>query len=145
MRKVETTIELKSPPEKVIEAFLDYKMLKEWWGVERALIEKKQGGMYHLAWNVTAQGFGYISSGIIKTYDPKRILVIDKYTYFNPEYPLFGPMLLFVNTSKIGTGTMLTITQSAYQEGEHWEWYYHAVKEAWPQVASNLKDYLESS
>lgn len=34
-RKVEATVEIPSPPEEVIPAFMESGMLRDWWGVER--------------------------------------------------------------------------------------------------------------
>lgn len=41
MKSVETAIEIDVQPEKVILAFIDAKLLKGWWGVEKSLIEAK--------------------------------------------------------------------------------------------------------
>ena len=37
----------------------------------------------------------------------------------------------------------LHLTQSGYKEGADWDWYYDAVKAAWPHVLNTLKTYLE--
>ncbi|TNE65969.1 MAG: hypothetical protein EP344_02720, partial [Bacteroidetes bacterium] len=63
MRKVETSIEIQAGPDAVIAAFTEPEPLRGWWGVERSLVEKRPGGLYVLAWQISGQGFGYISSG----------------------------------------------------------------------------------
>jgi uncharacterized protein YndB with AHSA1/START domain len=79
MRKVEVKINIRTSPEKVIAAFTNPDMLKEWWFVEKTLIEKKSGGLYTLTWNVTDKGFGYVSTGIIKSYITDKELVIENF------------------------------------------------------------------
>ena len=53
MRKVEATININCSPEKIIEAFTESNKLHDWWQVEQTLIEKRNGGVYTLAWNIT--------------------------------------------------------------------------------------------
>jgi hypothetical protein len=50
MRRVELSISIQSKPENIISAFTEFEMLHEWWAVERALVHKKVGGIYTLAW-----------------------------------------------------------------------------------------------
>jgi uncharacterized protein YndB with AHSA1/START domain len=47
MRKVEVKINIRTSPEKVIAAFTNPDMLKEWWFVEKTLIEKNQVDFTH--------------------------------------------------------------------------------------------------
>ncbi len=145
MRKVEVTIEIKSSRAKLIAAFTEFEMLRAWWKVERAIIEKRVGGLYTLAWGIGEQGFGFISSGVVKAYDPDSLIVIDKLVYLNPARPFLGPMSLTVGASDKGDSTELYLCQEGYQEGADWDWYYSTVKSAWPVVAKDLKDYLEKS
>jgi len=91
-RAVEAELALHVTPRRVLTAFLDPSDLRGWWGVERALVEPRIGGLYALAWGITAQGFRYASTGIVGRYVPDRVLGITHYTYFNPERPILGPM-----------------------------------------------------
>lgn len=118
--------------------------MKEWWGVEQALIEVKEDGVYTLAWDISSEGFGYISTGRIKDFEPERLLQIDNFVYLNPEKPFLGPMSLMVKTTAKDEGiTELYVCQDGYQSGPVWDWYYDAVKEAWPGVLEKLKNTLE--
>jgi uncharacterized protein YndB with AHSA1/START domain len=143
IRKVEVFMEIFTEPERIIQAFTDPDMLRGWWEVERALIEKRIGGLYTLAWNITDRGFGFISSGIIKNYQPGSILEIGDFIYLNPGISILGPMSLIVRVKKKRDGAELYLCQDGYQNGPDWDWYYEAVKQAWPAVAKTLKEYLE--
>ena len=143
MRRVEVTISIQTSSEKIIAAFTEPEMLKDWWAVERMLIEKKPGGLYTLAWNISEKGFGFVSSGIIKEYQVDSLLVIENFIYLNPEKTFLGPMTLTVSAKQKGNSAELTLCQDGYQIGADWDWYYEAVKLAWPSVAQNLKKYLE--
>ncbi|QEC66286.1 SRPBCC domain-containing protein [Panacibacter ginsenosidivorans] len=143
MKKVTASIAINSSSSKIIDAFLQPHMLKEWWNVERCLIQPQSGGLYTLAWNINSNGFGYISSGIITVYQPGHMLVIEKLVYLNPELPILGPMALSIHTEQLENAVSLYLTQDGYKEGPAWDWYYNAVKDTWPQVLQTLKIYLE--
>ncbi len=143
MRKVEVNIQIRTKPKNVIEAFTNPKMLSEWWGVERALVEKKEGGLYVITWMVSDKGFGYVSSGRIRKYDPEKELVISDFVYLNPEKPFLGPMELVVRAYDKNGISEVYLCQDGYQRGTDWDWYYEAVKEAWPKVMQEFKEYLE--
>jgi len=143
MRKVELSITIHVSPEKIIQAFLDEHMLRKWWGVQRLLIEKRAGGIYTLAWDITAKGFGYVMTGIVERYEPNGLLEIAQIVYLNPERPLLGPMRLTIQAFRSEQGATLNLSQDGYQQGDDWDWYYDAVKLAWPLVANRLKNFLE--
>lgn len=143
MRKVESSININCSAEKIIDAFTEFEMLRGWWGVKRALIEKRVGGVYILAWNISDKGFGYVSSGIIKNYKAGKLLKITGLVYLNPEHPILGPMNLTIQTVEEKNITRLFLCQDGYQYGDDWDWYYKAVSQAWPGVLQTLKTYLE--
>lgn len=143
MKKVEVNLQIAAKPKNVIKAFTDPAMLNEWWGVEKTLIQEKIDGLYTIAWDVTAKGMGYVSTGIIKKYDPDRELVITNFVYLSPEKPFLGPMGLTIRAVEKNGLTDVYLCQDGYQEGDDWDWYYQAVKEAWPNVMQEFKKYLE--
>ena len=145
MKKVEVILEIHTIPSRVIEAFTIDAMLRAWWDVERTLIEKRIGGSYTLAWNITDKGFGFVSTGIIKNYIPDSVLEVDNFIYLNPGISILGPMKLTVHAKEKGNGTELYVCQDGYQTGRDWDWYYNAVQEAWPAVLNKLKEYLEKN
>ncbi|MCH7512912.1 MAG: SRPBCC domain-containing protein [Bacteroidetes bacterium] len=130
-------------PETVLNAFMDFDMLNGWWGVEKALVEKREGGVYALVWDISESGFRYVATGIIKSYKADAILEIENYTYLNLKMPIMGPMGLIIEAIVKNNQTELTVTQTGYQSGGDWDWYYDAVKQAWPDVLASLKEYLE--
>src|SRR5688572_17746065 len=144
--KVEINVPIQAPGKKIIAAFLDAGMLKDWWKTERTLIEPKVGGTYLLAWNVTPQGFGYVASGVISEINPGHSLIIENYCYLNPERTILGPMRLIIRAWHLDDQTtQLYLCQDGYQQGGDWDWYYQSVKQAWPMVGDMLKNYLEKS
>ncbi len=143
MRKVEVTKAIQATPDKIISAFTEPDMLKDWWDVERALIEKTVGGLYALAWNISDAAIGFVSTGVIREYNPQSFLVIDRFVYLNPTKPFLGPMTLQIKVTGKGNISELYLCQGGYQQGADWDWYYKAVRQAWPVMVDKLKNYLE--
>jgi uncharacterized protein YndB with AHSA1/START domain len=144
-RSVQASIRIRTTPQRVLDSFLQLELLRVWWGVERALIEPRSGGVYSLAWDISKAGFKYISSGIIASYQPHQHLHIESLVYFNPERQLLGPMNLKIDMETERDETQLHLVQDGYQTGADWDWYYVSVHEAWPAVLQNLKGFLETS
>ena len=144
MRNVEASIVVHKPPDVVLSAFTDSQHLQNWWMVERSHIDLRKGGLYSLVWQISEKGMGYISTGIIGEYIPGCQLRIEQLAYFNPTYPVLGPMELHVFTTPENGSTTLTVIQSGYKSGSGWDSYYQAVREAWPVVLIRIKDYLEN-
>ncbi|HEY3403186.1 MAG TPA: SRPBCC domain-containing protein [Ohtaekwangia sp.] len=143
MRNVEASIIIHKSPEVVLSAFTDGPHLQNWWMVERSHIDLRKGGLYSLVWQISEKGMGYVSTGIIGEYIPGCQLRVEQLVYFNPKYPILGPMELHVFATPENGSTTLTIIQSGYRSGPDWDWYYNAVKEAWPVVVIRIKEYLE--
>ena len=142
MKAVRNSINVACEPERAIHIFLRQEDLNHWWGVEKSFIENKAGGCYTLCWMISEHGAKYVSTGVIETLEPTR-LSITNMQYLNPDYPILGPMTLEVTAIKTDKGCTLTIEQGGYQSGPDWDWYYEAVRQAWPQVMGTIKTYLE--
>jgi len=143
MKKVEVDLLINTKPERVIEAFTDPSLLNDWWGVEKALIQKYEGGIYTLAWNVKKDGIGYVSTGIIKKYDSNQ-LELGNFVYINPEKQFLGPMRLVIRAFHFNENTKVYLCQDGYKEGGDWDWYFRVVKKVWPEILNELKNYLEN-
>ena len=113
--------------------------------MERALVERKSGGSFTLVWGVSEHGLRYISTGVIKTLRPTR-LVVKNYTYLAADRPIMGGQVLSVEAlAREGGGSLLKLRQGDYPTGDaHWDWYFQAVEAAWPKVVREaLKPFLE--
>jgi hypothetical protein len=144
LRKVETALSIKTKPQVILDAFLKADLLKEWWGVERCLVEPEIGGVYTLAWGISDNGFNYLMTGIIQKYIKKSKLKIENLVYLNPEKKILGPMTLSIDLLDKGGECVIILKQDGYESGDDWDWYYDAVKKAWPETLLGLKNYLEN-
>lgn len=144
MRKVESRILVNTSPENIIRAFTHHDLLTRWWKVEKSFIQPRVGGGYTLVWGVSSHGFKYIMTGIIKDYSEDSLLHIDNLTYLTPERSILAPMSLIVKATRINGNSELYLCQDGYQSGSDWDWYYNAVRTAWPLVLEDLRNFLET-
>ena len=142
-RFVESEIRIKASASEILDALLEYKHLKEWWGVDDAFIEKKDGGLYTLAWMKSSEGIKFISTGRIKLYNFRSHLELEDMIYLNAEKPILGPCSVRYDIEEKKNYSILKVKQSGFQKGEQWEWYFKAVSDGWPQALIFLKKYLE--
>ena len=132
----------KLDPNLCIAAFTEPAHLSAWWGVSKSLVELKSGGIYSLAWLHDEFSFGYISSGLVRSYRAGHHLILDRLIYLNPGIAILGPMSLDIRITSDGNTDWLRIIQSGYQEGSDWDWYFEAVRIGWPKALGLLEDYL---
>lgn len=143
-RKVSRSVQVEASPERVLQAFLALDQMKQWWGASRGLVEERKGGVWAMAWGESPQGYRYIMSGVLKSFQPGKRIRIEPLVYFDPERPVLGPMRLSISVREKQGRTRLSVRQDGYGEGPDWDSYYEAVLKGWKETLANLKRFLES-
>lgn len=149
--EVERTVLIESPPARVLQAFFDPYDLGKWWQVIRSVTLPRPLGAYALEWARTAHAdavlgqLGGAFHGTVMDYQPGvEFFVADAY-WSAPEGESIGPMAFFVRCVPAGTGTALTIRQSADEDGLRWVRYFEVMAAGWDVALDDLKQYLESA
>ena len=142
-RFVQSEIRIKANTSEILDALLTIKHLKQWWGVDSGLIQKKDGGLYTLTWLRSKDGIKFISSGRIKLYNRRSHLHLEDMVYINSEKPIIGPCQLRFDIEEKSNYSILKVVQTGFQKGKIWDWYYQAVSDGWPEALIMLKKYLE--
>jgi hypothetical protein len=143
-KSVETSLVIAADGEAVLEAFLDVEAMQVWWGLDRGLVEAREGGVWALTFERSPQGFAYVTTGRIDTLIRGERVQIGNLVYVSPERPVLGPLSLSILAERVSVGvTLMTIRQDGYGDGADWSWYYQAVLAAWPDVATRVKRYVE--
>ena len=144
-RTISRSIRIQASARRVLDAFLDVELMKQWWGATRGLVEARKGGVYALGWSPAPPGYQYVVCGVLKSFAPGRRLRIEPLVYFNAERPVLGPMGLAISVREKEGGTRLTVRQDGYGEGPDWDWYHQAVLQGWKDALRNVKRFLERS
>ena len=143
-RSILSEIRINAKPEEIIAALIDSDKLKEWWGVDSALIEKKDGGIYTITWMRTTEGVKFVSSGRIRLYNRLSHLYLEDMIYINSERQvILGPFTIKYDVEKRSEYCILKVNQNGIAKDRDLDWYYNAVVDGWPQALMMLKIYIE--
>jgi len=143
-KQIENSVDISRDPITVLSAFTDHDVMKAWWGVDKSLIQLYSGGQYTLAWMSGEEGFGYVSSGIVREYEKGRVLDLSDLVYLNPDKSILGPLSMRITVEGDESKSRLQVVQGGFQTGGDWDWYYDAVDSGWSGALKQLKQYLES-
>jgi len=142
-RSIVTEVRIRCSSEKIIEALVNIDMLKEWWGVNRGFIQKKDGGLYTLTWMHSDDGIKFITTGRINLYNFRSHLYLEDLLYLNYEKQILGPFSIKYDVVSKGNYSVLTVVQNGFKKGGEWDWLYDVSIEGWGQALAMLKSYLE--
>ena len=143
-RSVLSEIRIRAKSEEIIAALIDSDKLKEWWGIDSAFIEKKDGGLYTTTWMRTTEGIKFISSGRIRLYNRLSHLYLEDMIYINSERQvILGPFTIKYDIEQESDYCILKVKQNNIAKDPDLDWYYKAVMDGWPQALMMLKIYLE--
>lgn len=147
MRSVESSIEIRTSPERALQAFADEKDLRHWWKASKVMVNPHAGGVYALAWQLDSPEIRYVITGVVRFYVPGKELLINNLVYINHEKrSVFAPMELYITASRSGEHScVIRLVQSGYLYGSDWDWYYDSVQSGWPYALGLLKEFLEGS
>jgi len=141
---VTSSVWLPLSPPAALQQFLTVEAMQRWWKVARGLVEPRIGGVWALGWDLSTQGYHYVTTGIIAAYRPENELRIDQLVYFSPDRAILGPMRLKLEVVPEQEGSRLTVVQDGYLTGSDWDWYYDAVSQGWPMALEMLRRYSQN-
>jgi uncharacterized protein YndB with AHSA1/START domain len=142
-RTVRCSIAIAAPPSRIFQALVEPRDLKKWWGANEAIITARKGGTWSLGWHAFEQENFYATTASIHRIVPTRELQLTGLMYFRPDMKPLGPMKLSFRLKRKGEGTLLTVRQSGYGKGKHWDLYYGALRDGWEESLWSLKKYIE--
>jgi len=137
------SIAITAAPLRVFRALVEPQDVKRWWGANEAVIAARKGGAWSLGWHAYGQDNFYATTGFIQKIAYPRGLQLTGLMYFRPDMKPLGPMKLSFHLKKTGQGTVLTVRQSGYGKGRHWDWYSRALHDGWEESLWSLKRYIE--
>ena len=140
-----------APPVRVLAAFFEAKDLATWWGTVRSVTVPRPLGMYAVEWDPTdfkdevLGRLGGTFHGTIMDYRAGASFFIAEAFWQPPDGDPIGPMAVEVHTRPHGNGrqTMVTVRQSAKDEGPRWRRYFQIMERGWDGALGELKAHME--
>lgn len=144
-----TSIVIGASPTSVIDAFFDPNALSSWWQVRRSVCIPKPLGAYAVEWDPTEwrdEVLGRLGGAFRATvmeFKPGREFFLADGFWLPPDGDPVGPMAIEVTCSLQGTGTLLQVRQSGYEDSLRWRRYYEVIAPGWTRALESMRDYLE--
>jgi uncharacterized protein YndB with AHSA1/START domain len=140
---VTCSIAIAATPSRVFRALVEPQDVKRWWGANEAIITARKGGTWSLGWHAYGLDNFYATTAFIHKIAHPRDLQLTGLMYFRLDMKPLGPMKLSFHLEKKGRGVLLTVRQSGYGKGKHWDWYHRALQDGWEESLWSLKRYIE--
>jgi hypothetical protein len=148
--KLERSLTVDAPPDRVLHAFFDVQALRRWWGVVNAVTTPRTLGPYALEWPTSELRdevlgpLGGAYRGIVMQYEDGAGFFVADLFWLPPDGDPIGPMALNVAVSEQVPGvTRLQITQSGFEESARWRRFYEVIGLGWDRALRALKQLLE--
>ena len=140
-----------APPVRVLAAFFEANDLATWWGTVRSVTVARPLGTYAVEWEPTnfkddvLGRLGGTFHGTIMDYRAGASFFIAEAFWQPPDGDPIGPMAVEVHCRPHGNGrqTMVSVRQSAKDEGPRWRRYFEIMNRGWEGALEELKAHMD--
>jgi uncharacterized protein YndB with AHSA1/START domain len=151
MRDFDHRLTIAATPLAVLDAFFVPSLLRAWWQVTRSLCVPRRLGSYAVEWEPTEYRddvlgrLGGVFHGTVIDYKPGRECFVADAYWLPPDGEPIGPMAFEVTCAVHGTGTVLKVRQSGWENSARWTRYYDVMGTGMIQALDQLKRLLEQT
>jgi len=146
---LDRSIVIAAPAGRVLKAFFDVDALHAWWQVSHAVTTPRALGPFVVEWAPTdfrddvLGRLGGVFRGTVMQFDAGLGFFVADAFWLPPDGAPIGPMALEVTCTPAGSGTVLRVKQSGFEEGDRWRRYYEVIGNGWERALASLKSLLE--
>jgi uncharacterized protein YndB with AHSA1/START domain len=146
---LDRSIVIAAPAGRVLKAFFDVDALSAWWQVAHAVTTPRALGPFVVEWAPTdfrdemLGRLGGVFRGTVMQFDPGSGFFVSDAFWLPPDGAPIGPMALEVTCRQSGSGTVLRVMQSGFEESDRWRRYYEVIDNGWERALASLKALLE--
>jgi uncharacterized protein YndB with AHSA1/START domain len=148
--RLDVSLAIDAPVDRIVEAFFDPDALAAWWGVAHSVTVPRILGPYALQWPPSELSdemlgrLGGVFRGTVMQFEPGSGFFVADAFWLPPDGEPIGPMALEVTVRPEGADAALVhVTQSGYEESLRWRRYYEVVGLGWERALASLKSLLE--
>lgn len=156
--RVDLTILINAPQDRILRAFFDNDALAAWWSTARSVTIPRVLGPYVVEWKPTDfrdavfGQLGGVLRGTVVQFDAKTGFLLADVFWLPPESDPVGPMALEVvcSTESSGDGggplvegTTVHVRQTGFEDSLRWRHYYQLINPGWEQALRSMKMLLE--
>jgi uncharacterized protein YndB with AHSA1/START domain len=138
-------IDLASSPRRTFDALVRPSAIRVWWSAARVIVVPRAGGVWAAAWGEEENAPEYVTTAIIRVWDPPRRLLLGDYDYLAASGPL--PFEADFTTEfevlPDESGSRLRVTQAGFPADPVADEFYAACEGGWRDTLESLRLYLE--
>lgn len=144
-RKHEHKEIFEAAPEDVFALLHTPSTIRAWWGASRAIVNPAPGGMWVAAWGDDEDNPAYITTAVMKVFDPPRRIVFDDYSYYTRSGPLpfDAQFITEFSVEPHPDGAILRVVQDGFPAGSEADDFYAACGQGWRDTFRGIRKYLE--
>jgi len=138
-------IELPAPPEPVFALLHTPSAIRGWWGAARAVVIPRPGGTWAAAWGDSEDQPDYVTSAVLRVFEPPRRLVFTDFQYLARTGPLpFQADLTteFIVEPRAG-GSCLRVVQDGFPTDPAADAFFAACEVGWRNTFEGIRRYLQ--
>jgi uncharacterized protein YndB with AHSA1/START domain len=155
MYGLDLSVDIKSPPSRVLKAFFDPAALSAWWQIAHSVTTPRVLGPYAIEWRPTDYRdevlgrLGGVFRGTVMQFDARTGFFVADAFWLPPDGDPIGPMALAVTLTQIPSeedadvATAVHVVQSGFEDSVRWRRYYEIVGVGWERALKSLKMLLE--
>jgi uncharacterized protein YndB with AHSA1/START domain len=152
---LDVSVDIKSPPSRVLKAFFDPDTLGAWWQTARSVTTPRVLGPYAIEWQPTDYRdevlgrLGGVFRGTVMQFDARTGFFLADAFWLPPDGDPIGPMALEVTLTPIASdseadvGTAVHVVQTGFEDSVRWRRYYETAGVGWERALKSLKMLLE--
>jgi len=151
MRELNHSLTIAATPLAVLDAFFVPALLRSWWQATRSLCVPRRLGSYAVEWQPSDDRdeilgrLGGVFHGTVIDYKPGRECFVAEAYWLPPDGEPIGPMAFEVRCTPQGSGTVLTVRLSGWENSSRWTRYYELMGPAVRESLERLKRVLEQA
>ena len=152
---LDVSIDIKSPPGRVLKAFFDPDALGAWWQLAHSVTTPRVLGPYAIEWRTTDYRdevlgrLGGVFRGTVMQFDARTGFFVADAFWLPPDGDPIGPMALEVTLTRIPSddeaegASAVHVVQTGFEESVRWRRYYEIIGVGWERALKSLKMLLE--
>ena len=132
-------------PEEVFALLHTPSAIREWWSASRAIVNPARGGTWAAAWGEDEDRPDYVTTAVMRVFDPPRRIVFGDYSYFasNGQLPFDAQFVTEFSVAPHPEGAVLRVVQDGFPAGPEADAFYEACGKGWRDTFMGIRGYLE--
>jgi uncharacterized protein YndB with AHSA1/START domain len=131
-------------PERAFKLLITPSDIRGWWGVNRAIVQPEQGGIWAATWGENEDDPDFITIATMRVFDPpRRILLNDyKYTAKTGPLPFKADLSLEFTVQAHADGTLLKVNNAGFPCDPVADGFFHGCDVGWTNTFDAMQRYV---